>query len=146
MEAVSTPFPGAVIASVVYISDGMIFGQYPSDGVQKGDGNPFDLKRLLEAAVEEAVPEQFALEQNYPNPFNPTTSIRFALPEEAHVKLFVYDMLGREVAMLVEGQIEAGVHEVVWNGRNAVGSMVASGVYLYRLEAGDFVRPSACCS
>jgi len=76
------------------------------------------------------LPTEFALGQNYPNPFNPSTTIRFALPMETRVTLRVYDMLGREVALLVDGVREAGTYETTWNATG-----FASGIYLYRLEA-----------
>jgi hypothetical protein len=80
------------------------------------------------------VPVAFSLHQNYPNPFNPSTTIKFELPRTSHVNLSVYDILGREVAVLVNERKDAGVHEVKFDGSN-----LASGVYLYRLHAGDFV-------
>jgi hypothetical protein len=82
-----------------------------------------------------ALPEAFALDQNYPNPFNPTTTIRVALPNAAFVTLKVYNMLGQEVATLVEGEKSAGYVTTVWNGRDQYGSAVASGVYIYRVVA-----------
>jgi len=82
---------------------------------------------------EASVPEILALHENYPNPFNPATKIRFDLPEAAHVRLVLYDVMGREVARLVDGQMEAGYRSVTWNAAD-----VPSGVYLYRLTAGQF--------
>jgi hypothetical protein len=79
--------------------------------------------------VGEVLPEEFALEPNYPNPFNPQTEIKFALPEPANVTLVVVDLLGREVARLVDGQAHAGFHSV-----NVDASSWPSGVYLYRIE------------
>jgi hypothetical protein len=87
----------------------------------------------------DALPKEFAMDQNYPNPFNPSTSIKFALPKDADVQLKVYDLLGREVRTLVNSDVKAGRHEVVWDGRNELGTQVASGVYLYRITAGSFV-------
>lgn len=81
------------------------------------------------------IPASYALLQNYPNPFNPSTTIQYALPEEAFVTLKVYNMLGQEVAQLQDEQQNAGYHTVVWNGRNTSGAQVASGVYFYRIEA-----------
>jgi hypothetical protein len=85
------------------------------------------------------LPLTYSLEQNYPNPFNPTTSIKFTLPKASDVTLKVYDLLGREVRTLVNGTTEAGYYETVWNGHNNLGAQVATGVYIYRIEAGSFV-------
>jgi PKD repeat protein len=79
------------------------------------------------------VPEEFSVSQNYPNPFNPITNIDFTLPTSSHVVVSVYNILGQEVARLADGYFEAGDHSVQWDaGQNA------SGVYLYRIEAGEF--------
>ncbi len=84
------------------------------------------------------IPTDFALDQNYPNPFNPSTSIEFAVPTAQHVYVRVYNILGQEVATLVNGEmLEAGRHRVVWNGRNSAGVPVSSGTYLYSLETND---------
>jgi len=80
-------------------------------------------------------PKEFALYQNYPNPFNPSTTIKYELPKSSEVKLSVFDMLGREVSVLVNERREAGVHEVKFEGAN-----YASGVYVYRLQAGELVQ------
>ncbi len=80
-------------------------------------------------------PVAYALFQNYPNPFNPTTTIQFALPHRSQVTLVVFNTLGQKVAALVNGDIDAGFHEVKFDGMK-----LASGMYLYRLTAGDFVQ------
>jgi hypothetical protein len=80
-------------------------------------------------------PYDFALHQNYPNPFNPVTTIGFSLPHSALVSLKVYDILGRHVATLAEKQMPSGIHNIKFDG-----SSLASGVYLYRLTAGEFVQ------
>jgi hypothetical protein len=91
---------------------------------------------LVLTGVEEGpMPEQIALLGNYPNPFNPTTVIRFQLPSTGDVRLTVYDVLGREAAVLVEGVREAGVHDVQFDAAG-----LSSGVYFYRLQAGDVVQ------
>jgi len=82
----------------------------------------------------EDIPRDFALHQNYPNPFNPSTVIRFDLPRDVEVRLCVYDVLGRLVGVLVDGRVRAGRHSVEFRGDG-----LSSGVYFYRLEAGDFV-------
>lgn len=85
--------------------------------------------------VPTGIPETFSLKQNYPNPFNPTTQIRYGLPVQSRVAVTVYNIMGQEVARLYEGAQTAGYHEVVWNGMNSKGGSVASGIYLYKLEA-----------
>jgi len=81
------------------------------------------------------LPKKVELGQNYPNPFNPTTTIKFGLPESGHVKLTVYNVLGQKVAELINENRVQGFHSIIWNGKNQLGSQVASGVYIYRLEA-----------
>jgi hypothetical protein len=86
-----------------------------------------------------SAPLTFALGQNFPNPFNPTTTISFSIAERARVNLSVYDLSGGLVRTLVDDVLSAGVKETVWDGRDARGNPVSSGVYFYRLKAGDKV-------
>ncbi|MBZ0203149.1 MAG: T9SS type A sorting domain-containing protein [Ignavibacteria bacterium] len=79
------------------------------------------------------IPGKFLLEQNYPNPFNPFTLIKYQVPVSTNVKITVFDILGKKVATLVDQKKEAGFHEVEFSGKN-----LASGLYIYRIEAGDF--------
>ncbi|MBX2992789.1 MAG: T9SS type A sorting domain-containing protein [Bacteroidetes bacterium] len=81
------------------------------------------------------VPKSFDLSQNYPNPFNPATTIQYALPNSALVTLKIYNLLGQEMATLVDQTKPAGYHTAVWDGRNQHGSDAATGVYLCRIEA-----------
>lgn len=81
------------------------------------------------------LPKTYGLDQNYPNPFNPSTTIRFSLPVASHVTLRVFNMLGQEVVTLLDDVREAGYMQAVWNGRNHSGNVVASGMYVYRIEA-----------
>jgi hypothetical protein len=85
------------------------------------------------------IPTEFALSQNYPNPFNPTTTIKYALPENARVTLVVYNMLGQVIKSLVDSEQEAGFYTMQWDGTNSHGSKVSSGTYIYRLTAGSKV-------
>jgi hypothetical protein len=80
-------------------------------------------------------PDVYSLEQNYPNPFNPATTIRYSLAQPGQVKLRVYDLLGRLVATLVDDKQNAGVYNVPFDARNT-----ASGLYFYRIEAGEFTQ------
>ncbi|MCK4410559.1 MAG: immune inhibitor A, partial [Candidatus Eisenbacteria sp.] len=85
----------------------------------------------------EDVPRTFALRQNVPNPFNPVTVIQYQLPSEAHVTIDVFNIAGKLVATLVDEEQDAGVKAVTWDGTNATGEKVASGIYMYRMQAGD---------
>ena len=94
------------------------------------------------------LPEEFILEQNYPNPFNPSTKIRFAIPnvtlsgvEGSRVQLNIYDILGNKVATLVDENLSSGSYEVEFNAKNPRNSYsLASGLYFYRLQAGNFIE------
>ncbi len=87
-----------------------------------------------------SVPRKFALLQNYPNPFNPETTIRFDLPKHSHVTLIIYNVLGQEIKTLFEGPKTTGTHSIKWDGKDALGRNVSSGIYLYRLETGNFIE------
>ena len=86
-------------------------------------------------ALQGVVPTGFDMTQNFPNPFNPDCTIAFSVPDNATVRLAVYDMLGREVALLREGRFVGGVYQATWNGRYASGEVAASGVYVYKITA-----------
>lgn len=85
-------------------------------------------------------PLTFDLKQNYPNPFNPTTEIAFQVPRQSEVRIEIYNLLGQKVRTLLNERREPGYYEVVWDGRNEGGAQVSSGVYLYRMVAGDYMR------
>jgi hypothetical protein len=84
------------------------------------------------------VPLVSSLSQNRPNPFNPSTTIRYGLAEDGEVRLEIFDVRGRRVRTLVEATVSAGTHDVHWDGRDDAGTPVPSGVYLYRIDAGEF--------
>ena len=87
------------------------------------------------SAEVEVIPEHYTVADNYPNPFNPVTTIRYELPEPSHVTLIIYDMMGREVRRLVNDVVEPGNHTATWDSRNNAGTVVSSGMYLYRFTA-----------
>jgi uncharacterized protein (TIGR02145 family) len=88
----------------------------------------------------ENLPNGFSLGQNYPNPFNPTTSIEYSLPARSHVRIEILSLLGQKVVVLVDEMKGAGKYRTEWNGTDAAGKAVSTGVYLYRFQTGDFVQ------
>jgi len=104
------------------------------------DKNGNVVSQSTESVKIENIPEEFALHQNYPNPFNPITTINYDLPQQAHVNLMIYDILGREVVKLVSSEIPAGYQSVIWNTRNNFGEPVSAGIYFYQIQTKDFVK------
>ncbi|MDG5766585.1 T9SS type A sorting domain-containing protein [Balneolales bacterium ANBcel1] len=125
----------------VWISDGrdtvQVSTKAASDPVFETLHRNITLQRNITptSADDSELPRRFALEQNYPNPFNPVTQIRFDVPTDAHVNIAVFDILGRRVMTLVNEQLQAGTHTAAFDG-----SRLASGMYIYRMEAGSFVQ------
>jgi hypothetical protein len=98
---------------------------------------------LVPTAVDEpteVTPKATRISSIYPNPFNPVTRILFDISKTARVELSIYDVSGRRVAMLVNRELGAGKHEVIWNGRIADGAVASSGIYFCRLTAGSLVE------
>jgi len=90
--------------------------------------------------VKSAVPYTFDLRQNYPNPFNPSTVVNYSLERKCHVSISVFNILGQKVKNLVDEELETGAYRAVWDGADDQGNQVASGVYFYKMAAGDFVE------
>ena len=110
----------------------------PKSGLGQGSlSKSFTFQIVTASAVSTSteMPKEFVLGQNFPNPFNPSTTIRYGLPNSSHVTLTVFNTLGQQVAILQNGEQEAGYHEVKFEG-----SGLSSGVYFYRIEAGSFVQ------
>lgn len=129
-------FKGSAFAEKITVDPKVMFMKHDSP-------IPFSKTTALAEAEEDNSASEpvvdYELAQNYPNPFNPSTTISFALPQNGQVKLAVYDLTGQLVKTLVNGDMPAGSHRVVWNGKNERGNQVASGVYLYKLQANGFV-------
>ena len=89
---------------------------------------------------EEIIPVYYKLSQNYPNPFNPTTNISYTIPESGNVSLRIYDVLGKLVNTLVDNEVSSGSHQITWNGKDANGVSVASGMYFYTIKANNFIQ------
>jgi hypothetical protein len=123
------------IGSLIW-NDSLYARYNPADDFQKVIARYSALGGSLTGVKESpAVARSFNLSQNYPNPFNPSTTIAFALPSRAFVKLKIYDLLGRELATLVSEELPAGNYTRQWNASN-----MSSGVYFYRLEAGSSLQ------
>ena len=100
---------------------------------------PIEMTISFGLGVEVAsIPELFALHQNFPNPFNPTTQIQYDLPEEQNVTIAIYDVTGRSIRALMNLKQNAGYHSIQWDAKNDVGEIVAGGMYIYTIQAGDF--------
>jgi hypothetical protein len=126
--ALGENFPA--IVGVVHYS----YGEYeilPRDG---GDINP----TAVQDHDRSTLPGGYSLSQNYPNPFNPETEIRYALPKASHVRLEVFNLLGQKVATLADGPQEGGEFTARWSGTDDMGRPLATGIYFYRLEVGEF--------
>ena len=95
---------------------------------------------MLSADEEMGMPVNFALKQNYPNPFNPSTQIQYALPSESKVLISIYDLTGRKVKTLVNEVQSVGHRSVMWNATNEIGRPVSAGMYIYSIQAGNFIQ------
>lgn len=109
-----------------------------SDAVLIGLDDAVDRLNHVEIGDLTPLPNRFGLDQNTPNPFNPSTMIGYQLAEAGYVRMAVYNVLGQEVRVLVNERMEAGSFTATWDGRDDLGRRVASGVYLYRIQAGGF--------
>jgi hypothetical protein len=106
--------------------------------MQTDENEPMVLNQVTEVSIGTSIPSQFYLAQNHPNPFNPETKIEFTIPMEGRVNLSVYNLLGQKIATLVDEYLSAGIHQAIWQGKDDSGNPVASGIYFYRLVAGEY--------
>ena len=121
------------------ISNNQLCPPYPScieDYV--GEQNTTDCEQV--SIIDETLPITYNLHNAYPNPFNPITTLQYDIPENANVNITIYDMMGRQVKTLVNGSQTAGYHSIQWNATNDRNEPVSAGVYLYSIEAGEFVQ------
>ena len=148
VEAEDTVFAGGEVTGVKYDGDyKVIFFPFMLSAldsttravVLKDVLTFFGTTGVQEKPTATGVPLSYSLEQNYPNPFNPETKIQYTIPYASNVKVAIYNLLGQKVVDLVDKYQEAGRYQVAWDGRDATGKKMASGVYICRLEAGDFV-------
>jgi hypothetical protein len=116
------------------------FGATANDEMYFDDYDIHQAPVGIEGEQELQIPEEFALYQNYPNPFNPTTTIKYDLKQTVNVELKIYNVLGQLVRTLVNETQEAGHKTALWDGLNDAGNRVATGIYIYRIHAADFVK------
>ena len=109
------------------------------DNVEIWDQSSLSKKVADESNEAVQLPFEFALHQNYPNPFNPTTLIRFEIPENSHVRLDVFNILGQKIRTLIQTNKTAGHHHIIWDATDNLGNLVANGIYFYRLDCGHFI-------
>lgn len=112
------------------------YGEYESGSVDVRFTDNMELQKI--DLTFRNIPDEFALLQNVPNPFNPVTSIHYKLPEQTHVLLTVYDILGRKVRTLLNETKVSGTYSIKWNGTTDSGKAVGSGVYIYELTTPQF--------
>jgi hypothetical protein len=105
-----------------------------------GEFSPTVDMTVMWADLDNAIPNKYTIHQNYPNPFNPSTTLRYALPEQSDVKIAVYDMIGRKVRTLVNGSQDVGYKSVIWDATNDYGERVSAGIYLYQIQAGEYMQ------
>ncbi|MEE9190037.1 MAG: T9SS type A sorting domain-containing protein [Candidatus Neomarinimicrobiota bacterium] len=83
---------------------------------------------------------KYAIGPNYPNPFNMTTKIHYEVSDRSHIRIMIYNMLGREIRLLENSLVDAGTHVIQWNGLDGLGQPVSAGIYLYQIQSGEFVQ------
>jgi len=155
LKSPTAGYVGGATVNNLYILLNKVLGGVPGTGISVSDINAaagtineaFDECRSLDrfdtaesfsrlsGSASREIPTEYTLEVNYPKPFNPTTVIEYSLPEASRVSLKVYNVLGQEVATLVNDVLEAGYQAVTWNASNNSNISLASGVYIYRLQA-----------
>ncbi len=126
----------APVAGFPVVSHEKLYVSSPNGFLHMFSAAPTD----VDSEDESIIPDQFTLNQNYPNPFNASTRIDYYLPKSAHVKLTIHNVLGQTVRVLVDEFQPAGEKTVYWDGRDRDGVPVATGIYLYNLQAGDFLK------
>ena len=115
-------------------TEGFIFTATDLNGVSLNDTIMVTVLPLIE------IPVKYAFHQNYPNPFNPVTTLRYDIPENSHVNITIYDMLGRQVKTLINQTQDAGYRSVIWDATNDYGKLVSAGIYLYQIQAGEYIQ------
>ncbi len=120
---------------------GIVMMDYPGPGLIEAIINCNDFNLVgVDDPDPQTLPVIFEVDQNYPNPFNPATKIDYRLPRRSHVTIEVYNVLGQKVRTVVDRVESAGTHTIIWDGKSESGQAVASGIYLYRFQAGEYIE------
>jgi len=133
-------FPEAIGIDQIVVFPDFNLGGRTQDNIIYFDNISFYSNSVGVDNRNETFPQGFALEQNFPNPFNPVTTFRYDLPENGHVNIIIYDMLGKQVKTLINQTQDAGYRSIIWNATNDYGKPVSAGIYLYHIQAGEFVQ------
>jgi len=141
----STSTASVSISGDVLIVTGVTIGSATitvnADDGNGGTGSDYFTVSVDAVSIDsEQIPLQFALHQNYPNPFNPVTTLRYELPENGLVTITIYDMLGKQQKTLINQTQDAGYKSIIWDATNDYGKPVSAGIYLYQIQAGEFVQ------
>jgi len=140
------PDSTTVVDNITYGSqsdDDVAYGRYPDSSATWQFMNPTPgATNTGELSLNDniVIPSQYTLHQNYPNPFNPITTLRYDLPENSLVNITIYDMLGRQVKTLINQTQDAGYKSVIWDATNDYGKPVSAGIYLYQIQAGEYMQ------
>ena len=133
------------VPSIIFYIYIRLLGYYPYDAATEYWGQFIWVLYFLAGKVKsvgewycQTIPENFSLSQNYPNPFNPTTKIDFTLPRSADVSIIIYNLMGQQVNVLMNSNLDYGYHTVTWNGLDQFGRPVSSGVYFSELRTRTF--------
>ena len=120
--------------------DRVAIGAMYNDGTASDAGH-VRVYSLTELFIDNRMmPTEYAIHQNYPNPFNPVTTLRYDIPENAMINITIYDMLGRQVKTLINQTQDAGYRSVIWDATNDYGKPVSAGIYLYQIQAGEYMQ------
>lgn len=125
--------------SYSFIDENVVTGSYTYRLKQIDFDGTFSYSEVVTVEVD-LTPGNYELYQNYPNPFNPSTKIEFQVPEVSNVSIAIYDMLGQQIRLLFNDEVVPGRYTLEWNGKNNSGTQMSSGVYIYRITAGDFIQ------
>lgn len=132
---------GALVNIAFKVSENVREGQRTEinlTSLRVNESQRIELNFAYLVTVGNLLPTQFSLSQNHPNPFNPATAIEYSLPTRSFVALEIYNLLGQKVTTLVNEEMEAGVHQVIWDGKDREGNKVSSGIYFYRIKTDKF--------